>query len=78
MSEFYLARDKNNGKIVGLKVLNIEKTEAVEGRFKSLNKPTEGEIGLALKHPLIVETYEHGLTTKGEQYIVMEFSTARA
>lgn len=73
MSEFYLACDKNNGKTVGLKILNIEKTDAVEGRFKALNKPSEGEVGSSLKHPLIVETYEHGLTTKGEQYIVMEF-----
>lgn len=73
MSDFYLARDKVSGKTVGLKILNIEKTDAVEGRFKSLNKPSEGEVGLSLKHPLIVETYEHGLTTKGEQFIVMEF-----
>jgi eukaryotic-like serine/threonine-protein kinase len=74
MSEFFLARDrKQDGKIVGLKILNIEKTDAVEGRFKALNKPSEGEIGLSLKHPRIVETYEHGLTAKGEQYIVMEF-----
>lgn len=73
MSEFFLARDRTNGKVVGLKILNVEKTDAVEGRFKALNKPSEGEIGLSLKHPLIVETYEHGITTKGEQYIVMEF-----
>lgn len=73
MSEFYLARDKASGKVVGLKVLNPEKTEAVEGRFKSLNKPSEGQIGLSIKHPLIVETYEHGITNKGEQYVVMEF-----
>lgn len=73
MSEFYLARDKVTGKTVGLKILNIEKTDAVEGRFKALNKPSEGAIGLSLKHPLIVETYEHGITNKGEQYIVMEF-----
>ncbi len=74
MSEFFLARDrKNDGKVVGLKILNTEKTDAVEGRFKALNKPSEGEVGMSLKHPRIVETYEHGITTKGEQFIVMEF-----
>lgn len=73
MSDFYQARDKTSGKVVGLKILNTEKTEAVEGRFKLLNKPSEGEIGLSLKHPQIVETYEHGITNKGEQYVVMEF-----
>jgi serine/threonine protein kinase len=36
-------------------------------------KPTEGEVALLLKHPHIVQTFEAGLTTKNEQYLVMEF-----
>jgi serine/threonine-protein kinase len=73
MSKFYMARDRTNDKIVGLKILDLEKTQALEQRFKGLDKPSEGAIAVKLKHPLIVETYEHGLTTRGEQYLVMEY-----
>jgi eukaryotic-like serine/threonine-protein kinase len=73
MSRFYMARDLRNGKIVGLKILDMEKTRAVEERYKGLNKPSEGAIGMLLKHPRIVETYEHGMTTDGAAYIVLEF-----
>ena len=73
MSKFYMARDLQTGKIVGLKILDIEKTAAFEARFRGLNKPSEGEIAMQLKHPRIVETYEYGTTTDGAQYIVMEF-----
>jgi serine/threonine protein kinase len=72
MSKFYVARDQQSGKYVGLKILDLEKTNAVESRFKGLNKPSEGEIALAMKHPRIVETYEYGTTTDGSPYIVME------
>jgi serine/threonine-protein kinase len=50
MSSFYKARDRQTGQIVGLKIIDIEKTRQIEGRFKGLNKPTEGEIGGALNH----------------------------
>jgi serine/threonine-protein kinase len=73
MSKFYMARDKNSGQIVGLKILDMEKTAAVEARLRGLKKPTEGEISIQLKHPNIVQTFEHGLTTEGEHYIVMEY-----
>ena len=73
MSNFYMARDLRTGKIVGLKVLDREKTVAFEERFRNLKKPTEGEIGMLLKHPLLVETFEHGTTTEGAQYVAMEF-----
>jgi serine/threonine-protein kinase len=73
MSKFYMARDRQRDKIVGLKILDLEKTTQVEKRFKRLNKPSEGEIAAALAHPSIVETLEHGLTTDGEPYIVMEY-----
>jgi serine/threonine-protein kinase len=73
MSKFYMARDRKTGQIVGLKILNREKTDAFEERFKGLKKPSEGEIAAQLKHPNIVETYEYGLTTDGEQYLVMEY-----
>ena len=73
MSNFNMARDRNNGQIVGLKVLDKAKTDALEARFKGLKKPTEGEIASSFKHPRIVETLYHGMTTNDEQFVVMEF-----
>ncbi len=73
MSKFYMARDRKHDRIVGLKIADREKVTAFEARFKGLQKPTEGEIAIGLHHPLVVETYEFGMTTDGLQYIVMEF-----
>src|SRR5687767_4691727 len=73
MSKFRAARDIKTGKTVGLKILNAEKTATFEARFKGLKKPPEGEIACQIKHPRVVETFEHGLTTTGQQYIIMEF-----
>ena len=73
MSNFNMARDRETGKIVGLKVLDKAKTDALEARFKGLKKPTEGEIASTFKHPRIVETFYHGMTTNDEQFVVMEF-----
>ena len=73
MSQFYMVRDHNSGKLVGLKLLDREKTVQFEARFKGLKKPTEGEIACALKHPLLMETYEHGVTNTDQQYLVVEF-----
>lgn len=74
MSKVWKARDSRTGRIVALKVLDLEKTRKLEARFdKRLKKPTEGEVAIQLKHPRIVETYEYGLTTNGEQFLVMEY-----
>lgn len=73
MADFYMAKDLQTGKIVGLKILDPVKTASVEARLKGLRKPSEGEIALQLKHPRIVDTYEHGLTTEDAPYLVMEF-----
>ena len=73
MSEFYVARDRQTGEIVGLKILSSEKSAAFQARFKGLNKPSEGEIASAIQHEYVVRTFEHGLTTTGEYYLVMEF-----
>lgn len=73
MSSFYMARDKKSDEVVGLKILDVEKTEHFESRFKGITKPTEGEIGELFDHPLVVKTLEHGVTTNGEQYLIMEF-----
>lgn len=73
MSNFHMVRDHQSGQVVGLKLLDVEKTLQFEARFKGLKKPTEGEIAMQLKHPRVVETLEHGVTNKGQQYLVMEF-----
>ena len=73
MSSFFMARDRESGKTVGLKIGDAEKVDMFEARFKGLKKPKEGEIASAMNHPLIVETYEWGLTTDNLNYIVMEF-----
>lgn len=73
MSDFHLARDRETGETVGLKILDKVKTEQLEARFRGLNRPPEGEIAARFDHPAIVKTYRHGVTTKNEQFIVMEF-----
>ena len=73
MSAFYMARDRGTKQVVGLKILDRKKTAALEARFVGVKKPKEGEIALALSHPYIVQTIEHGVSTNNEQFIVMEF-----
>ncbi len=73
MSKFYVARDLRTEQIVGLKILDKEKTRAFEARFKGLTRPLEGEIATSFDHPRIIKTLEYGLTTNDEQYLVMEF-----
>lgn len=73
MSKVWRARDSKTGRTVALKVLDKEKTKRLEARFTGLEKPTEGEVAVQLKHPHIVATFEHGITTDLEQFLVMEF-----
>jgi eukaryotic-like serine/threonine-protein kinase len=73
MSTFYMARDRQTGQVVGLKILDLEKHIAYEARFKGLKKPGEGEIGMAIHHPNIMKTLEFGTSTDGLQFIVVEF-----
>lgn len=75
MSKVWRAIDGNTGRTVALKLLDIDKTKRLEARFKGIKtrKPTEGEVAMKLKHPHIVQTFEVGITTKNEQYLVMEF-----
>ncbi len=73
MSKVYRAYDRDLGRNVCLKLLDKLKTQNFEARFKGLKKPSEGEICLALRHDNIVRTYEHGISTKGEPYLVMEW-----
>ena len=36
-------------------------------------RPPEGVIASKIVHPHVVKTYEFGLTSKGEHFVVMEF-----
>lgn len=73
MSDFQMARDRTNGEVIGLKVLDKTKTEQLEARFRGIDKPCEGEIAIQFEHPYIVKTFSHGITTNNEQFLVMEF-----
>ncbi len=73
MSKVWKATDTKTGLLVALKVLDLAKTVRLEQRFIGMNKPSEGEIAMVLRHPNIVQTQEHGWTTEGEQFLVMEF-----
>src|SRR5581483_11822355 len=72
MSKVWRARDKKTSLYVCVKLLDKVKTERFEKRFPGLNRPSEGAVCSLLSHKNIVRTYEHGMTTAGEQYIVME------
>lgn len=74
MANFFVAKDReNNDRMVGVKILDIEKMELFESRFKGLGKPSEGQIAMQMKHPKVVETYEIGFSLKGEPVLVMEY-----
>jgi serine/threonine protein kinase len=73
MSKVWRATDLQSGRTVALKVLDKEKTARFEARFPGLNKPTEGEIAMALNHPNIVKTHEFGWTLDDEMFLVMDF-----
>ncbi len=72
MSKVWRARDKSMGRTVCLKLLDKDKTAKFEARFGGLNKPREGDVAVEMRHANIVQTYERGITTQGEPYLVME------
>ncbi|MEI6255941.1 MAG: serine/threonine-protein kinase [Planctomycetota bacterium] len=73
MSHFYKVREISTGRVLGLKIINHEKSDPIEGRYRGLKKPSEGEIGMLFKGPNIAKTLEWGETTTGETYILLEF-----
>jgi serine/threonine protein kinase len=73
MSKVYRAYDRNLGRNVCLKLLDKDKTKRFEERFKGLKKPSEGEICMQLRHENIVRTFEVGVSTDGEPFLVMEW-----
>ena len=73
MSTFYMARDRETDRVIGLKIADRNKTGLFEQRFKTLKKPSEGKIAVKIEHAYVVKTYEYGTTSNGESYMVMEF-----
>lgn len=75
MSKVWNAYDNKLGRMVCLKLLDKVKTAKFEERWtnQGLDKPSEGAICMTLRHPNCVATYEHGVTTTGEPYQVMEW-----
>lgn len=72
MSKVFKARDKKLGRTVCLKILDKVKTERFEARFIGLQRPHEGIVSTSFRHRNCVHTYEWGLTTDGEIFLVME------
>lgn len=73
MGDFSVVRDRQENRIVGLKLCDPEKFATFEARFAGLNKPTEGQIALQMDHPRVMKTYEAGMTNKGQHYLLSEF-----
>jgi len=72
MSKVWRARDRELGRTVCLKLLDRAKTLKFEARFPGLRRPPEGEICMSLRHKNVVQTFEYGVTTDKEPYLVME------
>src|SRR5262249_4282238 len=74
MSKLFRARDPTSGRTVALKILDKRKTAGLMARnYGGAVRPSEGGISVGLRHPNVVHTFEHGLSTKDEQFLVMEF-----
>lgn len=73
MSKVWRAHDTLSAKQVAVKVLDKAKTLRFESRFQGLNKPSEGEVAVQLRHKNVVHTFEYGTTIDDEQFLVMEF-----
>lgn len=72
MSKVWRAHDRELGRTVCLKILDKAKTAKFEARFPGLRRPPEGEICMSLRHKNVVQTFEYGMTTDKEPYLVME------
>ena len=73
MSAFYKVRDRQDGEIRGLKLIDRVKSAPIEGRYKGLGKPGEGEIGKQITGPNIARTLEWGESTTGDPFVLQEF-----
>src|SRR5262245_33103625 len=77
MSKLWKARDLKSGRTVALKVLDMpqikRQIERMKRAYGGATPPSEGEVSIKLRHDNVVQTFDHGLSTKREQFLVMEF-----
>ena len=73
MSRVQKALDTTTGRTVCLKVQIPDKNAAAAARSAMELRPSEGEIAMKVEHPYVVRTFEHGESTRGEHFLVMEF-----
>jgi hypothetical protein len=72
MSQAWKAHDRKIGRTVFLKINSREVTDDLNRRYPG--RPTEGVIGMSLRHPNIVRTLDHGMTKQGQEFVVMEWA----
>ena len=72
MSRVLRAFDTSRDTDVAIKILDPNKLAKLMQR-QALNRPPEGEIASAFRHPYVVRTLEYGINTEGHQFLVMEF-----
>jgi eukaryotic-like serine/threonine-protein kinase len=77
-AKLFLARDRQSGQFVGLKLLETAKAAKSRLRDRSPCQPGEVQIGVQLKHARIVRTLEHGVSPQGQPYIVLDLADALA
>lgn len=73
MSRVYKAFDNQTSRTVCLKVQDLDKSKAAAARASSVGRVSEGDIGMQISHPNVVHTFEHGETTTGAHYLLMEY-----
>src|SRR5262245_46362523 len=73
MSKVYRAVENQSGRSVCLKIQIPEKNLAAAARAERAERPDEGEIASQIVHPHVVRTLEYGVSTRGEQFVVMEY-----
>ena len=73
MSKVWKAHDRQRQETVALKIIDREMQERINAKFPRVQRPSEGEVSVALKHPHIVATHEFGISTENEPFLVMEY-----
>ena len=73
MSDVWKATDRQKQDFVALKIIDPIKLKQVVSRFPPGSLPSEGEVATSLKHAHIVKTFEYGMNTKDEPFLVMEY-----
>jgi serine/threonine protein kinase len=73
MSRVCKALDRKTGRTVCLKVQDVQKQAEAAARAVRHGRMSEGEILERIKHPNVVRHYEHGITTRKEHFLAMEF-----